>query len=218
MWAGRQRFEFERSDRSPGSEDSVMTSKRQRQESGYTILQTAVVLLLTGTIVAIATPKITNAMREYRGNIAMRQIVDTLNRAKMQAVSENKRSAMMIDTANNRAGMAVLKYDTPSASWVVDQTYYVNLPPGVTFQRPATSPSGVASSGVTSFASYSGSTTVFRQDFNARGFPIVTNGSDVVSVFVGNGQSYRAITMTSVGGIRTYRTDTTSSGWLDTRY
>jgi hypothetical protein len=35
-----------------------------------------------------------------------------MNRTKMQAISENKRSAMLIDTANNRAGMTVLKYDT----------------------------------------------------------------------------------------------------------
>ena len=196
-----------------------MISKRLRQEAGYTILQLAVTVLVSGSVIAIATPKITNAMREYRANIAMRNIADTLNRAKMQAISENKRSAMLIDTVTNRAGMAVLKYDTPTTSWVVDQTYYVSLPQGVTFQRPAiTAPSGVTTTGVTSFAAVSGSTTVFRQDFNSRGFPIVTNASDVASIFIGNGQSYRAITMTSVGGIRTYRTDTANSNWVDTRY
>jgi Tfp pilus assembly protein FimT len=199
--------------------DYVMISERLRQQAGYTILQVVITVLVSGSVIAIATPKITNAMREYRGNIAMRQIADNLNRAKMQAISENKRSAMLIDTANNRAGMAVLKYDTPTASWVVDQTYYVPLPQGVTFQRPSiTAPGGVTSTGVTSFAPVSGSTTLFRQDFNSRGFPIVANGSDVASVFIGNGQSYRAITITSVGGLRTYRTDTSNSNWVDTRY
>jgi Tfp pilus assembly protein FimT len=198
--------------------DLVMNNQRAQRESGYTILQLAVVVLMTGTVVAIATPKITNAMREYRGNIALRHIVDTMNRAKMQAISENKRSAMMIDTANNRAGMAVLKYDTPTATWIVDQTYYISLPQGVTFQRPSAAPGGVTSTGVTSFAPVAGSTTLYRQDFNSRGFPIVANGSDVASIFIGNGQSYRAITMTSVGGIRTYRTDTPTSSWIDTRY
>lgn len=196
-----------------------MISERLRREAGYTVLQLAVTFLVSGSVIAIATPKITNAMREYRANIAMRNIADTLSRAKMQAISENKRAAMLIDTSTNRAGMAVLKYDTPSASWVVDQTYYVSLPQGVTFQRPTiTAPAGVTTTGVTSFPAVAGSTTVFRQDFNSRGFPIVTNGSDVASIFVGNGQSYRAITMTSVGGIRTYRTDTANSNWLDTRY
>lgn len=96
--------------------------------------------------------KITNAMREYRANIAMRNIADTLNRTKMQAISENKRSAMLIDTASNRAAMAVLKYDTPTAAWVVDQTYYVSLPQGVTFQRPTiTAPTGVTTTGLRPF-------------------------------------------------------------------
>lgn len=196
-----------------------MIAKRLRQEAGYTILQVAVVMLVSGCVIAIATPKITNAMREYRANIAMRNIADTISRAKMQAVSENRRSAMLIDTATNRAGMAVLRYDTVSASWVIDQTFYVSLPPGITFQRPTiTAPAGVTTTGVTSFPAVSGSTTYFRQDFNSRGFPIVTNGSDVASIFVGNGQSYRAITLSSVGGIRTYRTDTANSAWVDTRY
>jgi len=196
-----------------------MISERLRQQAGYTILQVVITVLVSGSVIAIATPKITNAMREYRANIAMRNIADTLNRTKMQAISENKRSAMLIDTASNRAAMAVLKYDTPTAAWVVDQTYYVSLPQGVTFQRPTiTAPTGVTTTGVTSFTAISGSTTVFRQDFNSRGFPIVANGSDVASIFVGNGQSYRAITMSSVGGIRTYRTDTANTSWVDTRY
>lgn len=196
-----------------------MISKRLRQEAGYTILQLAVTVLVSGSVIAMATPKITNAMREYRANIAMRNIADTLSRAKMQAISENKRSAMMIDTNNNRAGMAVLKYDAATASWIIDQTYYVSLPQGVIFQRPAiTAPSGVTATGVTSFAAVSGSTGVFRQDFNSRGFPITANGSDVASIFIGNGQSYRAITMSSVGGLRTYKTDTANANWVDTRY
>lgn len=196
-----------------------MNVERMRRESGYTILQVAVTVLVAGSVVAIATPKITNAMREYRANIAMRNIADTMNRAKMQAISENKRSAVMIDTANNRAGMAVLKYDTATASWIVDTTYYVSLPQGVTFQRPnITNPSGVSSTSATSFAAVSGSTTVFRQDFNSRGFPIVSSGSDVASIFISNGRSYRAITMSSVGGMRTYKTDTDNANWVDTRY
>ena len=196
-----------------------MRLQSRRQEAGYTIIQIAVTVLLSGTIVAIATPKITNAMREYRANIAMRNIADTMNRAKMQAVSENKRSAMIIDTANNRAGMSVLRYDSATTSWVVDTTYYVSLPQGVTFQRPnITNPAGVSSTSATSFAAVSGSTSVFRQDFNSRGFPIVSNGSDVASIFLTNGRSYRAITMSSVGGIRTYKTDTDNTNWVDTRY
>lgn len=182
------------------------------------MLELAIVVLISGVVMAIATPKVTNAMREYRANIAMRQMVDALDRVKAQAVAENKRSAMMVDTANNRAGMATLTYDTPSALWVVDTIYYIPLPQGVTFTRPTASPTGVTSTTVTSLPSYGGSSTVFRQDFTSRGFPMVAAGTDVLSIFLGNGKSYRAITMTSVGGIRTYATASLTSAWVDTRY
>jgi Tfp pilus assembly protein FimT len=186
--------------------------------AGFTILELAVVVLISGVVIAIATPKITNAMREYRVNIAMRQMVDTLNRVKAQAVSDNRRSAMMIDTANNRVGMATLTFDTPSSLWVVNTVTYAPLPQGVTFQRPTASPTGVTSTLVTSFPSYGGSSTVFRQDFTTRGFPVTALGTDVLSIFVGNGKTYRAITMSSVGGIRTYLTTSLVSSWADTRY
>lgn len=195
-------------------------SKEPNQAAGFTILELAVVVLISGVVFAIATPKIINAMREHRVNIAMRQLVDTLNRAKTQAASENKRTAMMLDTGNNSAGMAILKYDTTSSTWVVDTVSYIPLPSGITFQRPAgtAAPAGVTTTGVTSFPSYGSSTTVFRQDFNSRGFPVVVNGSDVISIFLGNGITYRSITMTSVGGLRTYRTSSATSSWVDTRY
>lgn len=182
------------------------------------MIELAVVVLISGAVLAIATPKITNAMREYRVNIAMRQMVDMLNRVKAQAVSDNRRSAMMIDTANNRVGMATLTFDTPSALWVVGTITYVPLPQGITFQRPTASPTGVTGTTVTSFPSYGGSSTVFRQDFTSRGFPVTALGTDVLSIFVGNGKTYRAITMTSVGGVRTYLTTSLTSAWADTRY
>lgn len=197
-----------------------MTARKEKA-AGFTVLEIAVVVAIVGVICAIATPKITNAMREYRANFAMRQVVDLLNRAKTQAVSENKRSAVMIDTANKQAGMATLKYDIPTTSWVIDQIYYIPLPVGISFQRVtgiASPPGVVSTTAVTSFPSYAGSSTVFRQDFNSRGFPIVAAGTDVLSVFIGNGKTYRAITMTSVGGIRTYRTDASNTTWQDTHY
>ena len=192
-------------------------SKVRNNALGFTVIELAVVVLISGVIIAIATPKITNAMREYRINIAMRQMVDTFNHAKAQAVADNVRSAMMIDTANSRYGMATLTYNAGTALWVVNTVNYVSLPQGVTFQRPTAAPTGVTSTGVTSFTVTSPS-TLFRQDFTSRGFPVVAAGADVVSVFIGNGKSYRAITMTSVGGIRTYSTSNLVSAWADTRY
>jgi prepilin-type N-terminal cleavage/methylation domain-containing protein len=191
-----------------------MSRKTAKPEQGFTMIEVAVVLLMGSVVVAFAAPRITNAMRTYRVNIATRQMADTLKRAKMQAVSENKRTALVVDTDNRQAGMATLNDDG-----TVKETYYVSLPQGITFERPSvsTNPAGVSSSltSALSFSKYGNSGSIYKQDFNTRGFPVVAIASDVVCIFVGNGKDYRAITMTSVGGTRVYRLD--GSTWTATR-
>lgn len=191
-----------------------MNRKTGKLEQGFTMIEIAVVVLLGGAIMAFAAPRITNAMRTYRVNIATRQVIDTLKRVKTQAVSENKRTAFVVDTAGRQAGLAVLNGDN-----TIKQTYYISLPQGIVFERPAvsTNPAGVSGSltSAVSFSKYGSSGSVYKQDFNTRGFPVVADGSDVVCIFVGNGKDYRAITMSSVGGIRLYRLN--GSTWTDTR-
>jgi len=187
----------------------------RKLEQGFTMIEIAVVLMMGGVIVSFAAPRITSAMRTYRVNIAMRQVTDTLKRVKMQAVSENRRAALVVDTANRQTGMAILNDDG-----TVKDTYYVPLPQGIIFERPSTptNPAGVPSSltGAVSFSKYGNSGSVYKQDFSARGFPVVASGSDMVCIFIGNGKDYRAVTMSSVGGIHLYRLEGTT--WKDTRY
>jgi prepilin-type N-terminal cleavage/methylation domain-containing protein len=183
-----------------------MSRKTAKPEQGFTMIEITIVLLIGSVIMAFATPRITNAMRAYRINIATRQVTDTLKRVKMQAVSENKRAALVVDTANLQAGMATLNDDG-----TVKDTYYIPLPQGIIFERPSvsTNPAGVSSSLTTavSFSKYGSSGSIYKQDFNTHGFPVVANASDVVCIFVGNGKDYRAITMSSVGGVRIYKLD-----------
>jgi Tfp pilus assembly protein FimT len=191
-----------------------MNRKACSPQNGFSVLETVVVVTLVGTLIAVSVPIISLSMREYRLNTAMRQMVDTIKRIKMQAVSENRRAAMMVDTAGLRAGIATLNDDG-----TVNRVDYIPLPSGITFARPEGSspPPGVVSSGVVSFPSYEGSTTIYKQDFNSRGFPAVANGADVLSIFISNGDSFRSIVMNSVGGIRTYTMESDTRDWTDTR-
>ena len=66
-----------------------------------------------------------------------------------------------------------------------------------------------------SFAPKAGSTTVFEQQFNSRGFLVVASPATVQAIYVGNGQVFRAVTLTSVGGIRTWKWN--ASQWANTR-
>lgn len=181
---------------------------------GFTTLELTIVVLITGVIAAIATPKITNAMREYRVSIAVRHMADLVQRAKVQAISENHSVALRVDTANNRAGLVV--YDANNNEVRVD---YIPLPQGVSFAMPAgvTAPvTGAPTARSVSFALKAGSTTIYEQSFTSRGFPEVAAGT-MNAIYVGsNNQSYRALTLNSVGGIRTWIWRTNQ--WEDTRH
>jgi Tfp pilus assembly protein FimT len=187
--------------------------KSRKQEHGFTVLEITVVVLLVGAVVAFATPRIANAMREYRLAMAVRQISDLIQRAKTQAMSDNKTVTLRVDTANRRAGIVV-----KDSSGTEVRTEYVPLPQGVTFTLPASvnAPmTGAPYASSVSFPAQSGSTTVFQQDFNSRGFPVVSAAGAINSIYLSNSRTYRALTLSSVGGIRTWTWQTNQ--WVNTR-
>jgi type II secretory pathway pseudopilin PulG len=190
-----------------------MIGKSGKQERGFTVIETAVVVLVIGAVIAFAAPRITNAMREYRLNMAMRQIADLIQRAKTQAMADNRNVSVRIDTANRRAGIVIR-----DAAGAEVRTDYIPLPQGVTFSMPTgvTAPmtSAPYASSV-SFPSYAGSTTVFQQDFNSRGFPNVAAAGAINSIYLSNSRTFRALTLTSVGGMRTWTWQTNQ--WVNTR-
>ena len=180
-----------------------------KSERGFTMLEITVVVMAAGIICALAVPRITNAMRTHRLNIATRQVLDTMKRAKMTAVSQNRTSAIGVDINGRRMGVVLF-----NADGTVNSVEYIPLPEGVNFERPpgvTTNPTGVTGTGVVSFNQAGG---FYRQDFNSRGFPTVAFGA-TVSIFIGNGRDYNAVTMTSVGGVQTFRLD--GEDWKSTQ-
>jgi len=181
---------------------------------GFTIMEATVVFTIVGLIAALATPKIINAMREYRVSMAVRQIADIIQRAKTQAVSENRTITLRVDTANSRAGIVTLDANGNEAGEV-----YIPLPQGVGFVLPsgATPPpmTGAPTGSSVSFPAKSGAANIYEQPFNSRGFPAVADGTINAVYLGGYGRSFAALTLNSVGGIRTWRWN--GSQWLNTR-
>ena len=187
-----------------------MFNARRTCERGFTMLECGIAVAIISIIVAIALPRLNNAMREHKVNIGMRLVVDTIKRAKMQAVSENKDSGLAVDTTGRRIGVVIFNDDLS-----LDRIEFIPLPDGVSFQRPdgvTAVPDGVKTT--TEVVSFAKQGSYNQQKLNSRGFPTVGSGADVISIFLGNGKSYRAITMSSVGGIRTYTLE--NNAWLNT--
>lgn len=191
-----------------------MSRSTARSARGFTVIEATIAVFIASVIVAFSTPKIINAMRQYRVSMAARQLADLIQRAKVEAVSQNRNVTLRIDTTNNRAGLVIR--DAAGAEVGVQ---YIPLPQGVRFVLPAgTVPApttGAPTSASVSFPAQSGSTTVFEQDFNSRGFPAVSAGA-INAIYVGSyNKSYSAVTLNSVGGIRTW--SWSGSQWLNTR-
>jgi prepilin-type N-terminal cleavage/methylation domain-containing protein len=185
-----------------------MASINSRSERGFTIVEVAIVVLISATVAAFATPQIVSAMRNYRLNVGARAVSDAVNRAKMLAVSENRRAGIALDPARQQVGVVIYNDDG-----TVNRIEYRPLPSDITFQRPSDSvsnPTGVTGSDVVSFAAQGG---VHRLDFSSRGMPINAWGT-TESIFIGNGFDYRVLTLTSVGNLRGYRLE--EGTWVDT--
>src|SRR5262249_2234309 len=152
-------------------------------------IEAAVVVLLAGVIMAFATPKIVNAMREHRLSMAVREVTDQIQRTRAQAMQDNTTRAILVDTAGNRLGLAIYEASVPPQP--VD-AFYVPLPAGITFQTPTgvTAPlAGTPTGSAVTFPALGASTTVFRQDFTSRGFPSVAAGA-MNAIYLTNGQSW----------------------------
>lgn len=191
-----------------------MRLDKTRNERGFTLLEITVVVLLAGIVTAIAVPSIVNSLREYRLNAAARQVSDLVQRARMQGIANSTRASVLIDTAGSRVG--VVSYNADGS---VNRTDYFSLPSAVSFQRPSsvTAPLTAApTSADVSFPAVGGSSTLFQQDFNSRGFPIVATAGAVNALYFTNGRSFRAITINSVGAMRTWIWQESSQTWAST--
>ena len=195
----------------------AMSRNTRDQASGFTVLEISIVVMLVGALLAIVGPRITNAMREYRLDMAMRQFADLVQRVKTQAVSDNLRSGLAIDSGNRRFGLVHYLPDGTT----VDRIDYVPMPQGISFALPdnITAPvMGAPTGAAVSFPRYGTSTTVFVQNFSSRGFPIVNAGA-INAVYMTNGKTFRAVTVNSVSGVRkwSWLMAHDTGQWTDTR-
>jgi Tfp pilus assembly protein FimT len=190
----------------------VVFIRIDQPQRGFTVMEAAAVILIIGIVAVFAAPRIVEGMREYRLNVAMRQVADLVQKVKMQAVADNRKATLTIDTANRSIG--IITYD---ASNNILSTQNAPLPPGISFATPANNVApvtGAPTSSAVSFPALGASTTLFQEDFNSKGFPVVNAGA-INALYLTNGRTYRALTLNSVAGLRTYTWQ--GSSWRDVR-
>ena len=197
-----------------------------KRNSGFSMLELLVVILILGIIVAIAIPQAINAVKAYRLHSDAGAVAAQMNVTRFRATSQNVPYRLNIDvsttphsyTMERLCGNTPSSVDssctTPYAPFTVPQLeggrqylstgdYFIRVNPGGTV-NPGTLTSG-------------NGTTVFY--FNTRGMPVTSAGAPMANggsvIYVTNRANLNDGVVLTVGGrISVYQWNPSSSAWM----
>ena len=129
---------------------TILEERRQRRSqlpnalvSGFTVLELLVVLCVSGLVAAVAVPNVDQAMKTYRSDVAVRQVLNDLQATRMLALSRNVRYRMLL-TPNGTTYVRRMR-DPVTLAYATVATY--SLPAQASFgtnvANPVFAPTGV---------------------------------------------------------------------------
>lgn len=169
---------------------SVRGVVRRRPVSGFTTLEILIVIAVIVILAAISIPLISHWVAQYRLGIAAQQVADSLQTAKMQAVSKTRRRELLFDVEGSRLGIeGSTLLDLPGGVRFDAGGVTVAPDPAIQMDLPVTFPTVDADTGLRAAA------------FTGKGLPDVDPGK-VYAVFLTNSAGTKAVVVTSAGNVR----------------
>lgn len=172
-----------------------------RTETGFSILELLGVVMTFGVLAAICAPSITRANRTYRLQSAGRQIVQEVQRAKINAVGRNTAQTLAFNTTNRTLTVSGTTLTLPDGIAFAALPSNIAAPPLVqqATQNAAALPS--QQSDAHAALSLSATANTYTLAINAKGLPAVEPG-EVNWLYLTNADGQRvAITITSAGSV-----------------
>ncbi len=91
-----------------------------RNDSGFTLMELAVVIAIVGVLAGIAVPSFVNWLPKYRLNSAADDIQSLVQNARLRAVKENARVVVLLDPDNDGLDGDYLAFVDENANWNLD--------------------------------------------------------------------------------------------------
>ena len=197
--------------------------KRQTDHRGFSIIEMLTTVLIAGALTAMAVPATLSVARKLRSGGDIREINGAVALAKMRAAADFTNARVYADLSGNT--FRVERWDK-SGSWITEGPVQP-LSTGVGFgygSLTSPPPNTQASIGQAALCRNSAGATVADTAcvlFNSRGVPVDSattppwSGAPTAdgSLYVTDGSSVYAVTVSATGVMRTWRTDTSAASW-----
>ena len=189
---------------------------RGAREQGFTLLETMMVVGITGVVTAIAVVQFQVTRNMVKGDSAMRQVLAQMNAARQMAMQQRRYIDITFDTTHNT--IILVREDTTTTSTTLSTAMFENnakiqLTTGLP-DTPDAFGNGAATSFYNptngTFQSLNGSTTVakFAPDGTLVDWNGFTTNGTIFTAIPNLGPSSRAVTILgSTGRFRGYRWD-----------
>jgi prepilin-type N-terminal cleavage/methylation domain-containing protein len=197
-----------------GWDSKVQASmSRRRSQSGFTFIETMIVVAILGVISVIAIPMIANTLANFHLTGDSRAVSNNIALAKMRAASDFSRVRLYVDLGTKSHHIETLDKTQTPMHWTQEGgwTYLsqnVNFSFGVVTTPPPNTQAVIALAPpcTDDLGANIGNTACIM--FNSRGIPIgVTGGppADIYALYLTDGTAVYANVVAATGMIRTWR-------------
>jgi prepilin-type N-terminal cleavage/methylation domain-containing protein len=189
---------------------------------GFSLVETMVVVAVTGVVAAIAVPMTGNSLGYFRLTGDVRSAANVIALGKMRAASVFGRVRLYVDVTGKSFHLET--YDRTTSTWLPDGgTTYLSQGVSFSYGVVSTAPPNSQTIIDQSAPCRDGLNTVDIAHtaciiFNSRGVPIDSSAAGnptIDALYVTNGSAVYAVIVSATGMVRTWRTPpTVTPGWV----
>lgn len=184
---------------------------RLRRASGFTLLETLIVVGLVGVVSVVAVPMFGNAMANFRVTGDVRSVSNAIAVAKMRAAANFSRVRLYVDLDSKSHHLET--WDKATSAWLTEGgfTYLstgVSFGFGVVAQPPPNTQDTIAQAPQCTTNAGAPIANTACVMFNSRGVPVDSTfaPTNLDAVYVTDGTAVYAVTVAATGMLRSWRT------------